>query len=151
MSGILQCSLLEVDQVSYTCTLGILAGDLHHLGIQIISLNIHDILHRHINCGFCIFSGLIPERRLNQIGPVFSSEVSSHTRRHIAGHHGSFDREGSGTTEGIQENSILVPGGQHNKSCSQGFRDGRLTRLQTIASLMQGVACRIDRYCNFIL
>ena len=144
MAQLCHRSLLEVDHVGYTRKLRIGSGCLNDLRIQIISLNVH--AHGVIYHLVGFIHGIIPAFARNDLLPVLRQEGTIHARCHVGCHHGCLNREGSASAEGIHQNAVFIPGGQHDEGCSQRLLDRCLTGQLAVSTLMKRFARSVQRH-----
>ena len=128
---------------------GILHRTFHNAAVKIISLNVH--LHIPQDCILCLGDCLIPHLLWHNILPVLCGKFPVHTRCNIRTDHSCLNWKCSTSTKRINQNTIFIPRGQHNKRCRQRLGNRRLANQLTISTLMQRHTRRIQCNGNNIL
>ncbi len=78
----------------------------------------------------------IPRGRV-EIRPMHEGKGTVDARGNVACHQGSFDGNGAGTAEGIQQGGLLIPAGGDEHGSGEGFAQGSLGNCQAVAALVQ--------------
>ena len=136
MPEILYISLLKMDMFIHSCCSGILHRTLHHLIIQIISLNIH--LHIMVDHIICFIDCIVPHLLVADLRPLRSQKVSVNSRCNPCSDHSCLDRKCSASTEWVNQYTILIPWCKHDQCRRQSFRYRCFANQFPIATLMKG-------------
>ena len=84
-------------------------------------------------------SGLAPDLGVAE-GEGFPGEPAVHTGSLVPGNEGSLDGNGAGAAEGVPDEVPATVVGQHHHGGSQGFPEGSLVGVGTVAALVEAGA-----------
>ena len=131
-------------KISNTCIFSIPSGDLNHITIKIISLNIS--LNISINHIISLCYSLIPFLFRDNSRPALRCKITIKPGGYIRCNHSCFNRKCSTSAKWINQYPVFIPGSQLNKCSCKTLRNWCFSCLWTISSLMKRIACCIK--CN---
>ena len=129
-------ALLEMDQFVHSCHFCVGTCCLDGSCIDIKALDIGFNIKIYTFSGF--FSCILPAFLRDQMLPALGQKMTVQSRRHIRCHHCRLNRKGTASAERIDKNTVLFPGGEHQKSAGKSLGDRCLDSHLAIPSLMKG-------------
>ena len=138
-----------MDQLVHSSQLGVFPGNGNHGIINIVALDIgFDLQIHHFPR---LVHGIIPIPLSHHRGPFLGGKAAVHAGRHGRRHHGRLNGKSAASAEGIHQNPVPSPGGEHNQRGRQVLRNGSLGRQLPVAPFMQGFPCGIQSHSHLVL